>query len=226
MKNLGLLSDLSRRLSSLKRDERGVSAVEFAMLLPLMITLYLGAVEISQGVSINRKVTLTSRTVADLASQVSSISGGDMTNLLNASAAVIAPFPAGNLKVTVSQVSIDQNNVAKVKLELHAQRHQACSWLDRYVADRAQCRQYQFDLERGLLQLRTDHRLCGHGRAQSAGPDLHAAAALGHGDRTVNLLTAVVSPYHGIGNAVVDLIFSIAKRDVTFLSGTAAISFL
>ena len=65
------------------------------MLLPLMITLYLGAVEISQGVSINRKVTLTARTVADLASQVSSISGGDMTNLLNASAAVIAPFPAG-----------------------------------------------------------------------------------------------------------------------------------
>jgi hypothetical protein len=29
---------------------------------------------------------------------------------------------------------------------------------------------------------------------------------------------------HGIGSAVVDLIFSIANRDVTFLSGTAAIS--
>ncbi len=30
----------------------------------------------------------------------------------------------------------------------------------------------------------------------------------------------------GIGNAVIDLIFSIAKREVTFLSGTAWISFL
>ena len=29
---------------------------------------------------------------------------------------------------------------------------------------------------------------------------------------------------HGIGSAVVDLIFSIAKRDVTFFSGTVAIS--
>ena len=28
---------------------------------------------------------------------------------------------------------------------------------------------------------------------------------------------------HGIGNTVVDLIFSMAKREVTFLSGTAAI---
>ena len=58
---------------SLREDERGVSAVEFAMLLPLMLTLYLGGVEVSQGVSIDRKVTLTARTVADLVAQVSSI---------------------------------------------------------------------------------------------------------------------------------------------------------
>jgi Flp pilus assembly protein TadG len=114
MKNLTFKSDLSRRLSALQRDERGVSAVEFAMLLPLMVTLYLGVVEVSQGVSIHRKVTLTARTVADLASQVSSINNTDMTNLLNASAAVIAPFPAGPLKVTVTAVTIDANGVATV----------------------------------------------------------------------------------------------------------------
>ncbi len=114
MKNLTFISDLSHRLTSLRRDERGVSAVEFAMLLPLMITLYLGVVEMSQGISINRKVTLTARAVADLASQVSSINNTEMTNLLNASAAVVAPFPAGQLKVTVTAVSIDPNGVATV----------------------------------------------------------------------------------------------------------------
>ena len=41
------------------RDQRGVSAVEFALVAPLMITLYLGCVEISQGVGVDRKVTLT-----------------------------------------------------------------------------------------------------------------------------------------------------------------------
>ena len=70
--------------SRFAQDRRGVSAVEFAMLLPLMLTLYLGTVEISQGVGIDRKVTLTTRTVADLASQVSSINNADMTNMLNA----------------------------------------------------------------------------------------------------------------------------------------------
>jgi Flp pilus assembly protein TadG len=114
MKMFSFVRDLSRRFSAFRRDQRGVSAVEFAMLLPLMITLYLGTVEISQGVAINRKVTLTTRTVADLASQVSSINNTDMTNLLNASAAVIAPFDTSQLKVTVSAVSIDANGVAKV----------------------------------------------------------------------------------------------------------------
>jgi Flp pilus assembly protein TadG len=91
-----------------------VSAVEFAMLLPLMVTLYLGTVEISQGVGIDRKVTLTTRTVADLASQVSSINNSDMSNLLNAASSVIAPYDVSKLKVTVSAVVIDNNNVAKI----------------------------------------------------------------------------------------------------------------
>jgi len=114
MKNSAFLTKLSRRLTSLRRDQRGVSAVEFAMLLPLMVTLYLGAVEISQGVAIHRKVTLTARTVADLASQVTTINNADMSNMLTAAQAVVAPFPSNQLKVTVTAVSIDANGVATV----------------------------------------------------------------------------------------------------------------
>ena len=114
MNNIISRIGLSQRLAGFRQDERGVSAVEFAMLLPLMITLYLGTVEISQGVGIDRKVTLTTRTTADLASQVSSINNSDMTNLLNASSAVIAPYDVTKLKVTVSLVTIDANGQAKV----------------------------------------------------------------------------------------------------------------
>ena len=87
----------AQHLSRLGRDQRGVSAVEFALLLPLMLTLYLGAVEISQAIGIDRKVTLTSRTVADLASQVSSLASSDMSNVLAASSAVIAPYDSSKL---------------------------------------------------------------------------------------------------------------------------------
>ena len=107
-------SAITRKAAGLAGDERGVSAVEFAMLLPLMLTLYLGSVEVSQGIGADRKVTLTARTICDLVSQVSSIGNSDMTNALNAASAVMAPFPTGNLKVTVSSVKIDANGKATV----------------------------------------------------------------------------------------------------------------
>jgi Flp pilus assembly protein TadG len=105
---------LSRQLVRLGRDQQGVSAVEFAMILPLMITLYLGAVEISQGIGIDRKVTLTTRTIADLTSQVSSVTNTEMSNILNASAQVMMPYDASKLKATVSQVKIDANSTATI----------------------------------------------------------------------------------------------------------------
>jgi Flp pilus assembly protein TadG len=107
------------------RDARGVSAVEFALVLPLMVTMYLGASEVSQAITASRKVTLVSRTVADLASQSAGITNASMTNILNASAAVAAPFPSAKLTVTVSQVKIDANSNATIEWSdtLHGTKH-------------------------------------------------------------------------------------------------------
>src|SRR5262249_9680955 len=105
---------IKRRLGGFASDKSGVAAVEFAMLLPLMLSLWLGAVELSQGIAADRKVTLTSRTVADLVSQVTSINNTDMSNSLNAASAVMAPFSLGNLKVTVSSITIDANGKATI----------------------------------------------------------------------------------------------------------------
>lgn len=110
-----LMRFIPRRMFRLAKDERGVSAVEFAMLLPLMTTLYLGGVEVSQGVSIDRKVTLTARTVTDLVSQVSSVNNAAMDNILKASSAVLSPYPTSNAKVTVSVLKIDANSKVTVE---------------------------------------------------------------------------------------------------------------
>jgi Flp pilus assembly protein TadG len=95
-------------------DRRGVSAIEFAIIAPLMITLYLGGVEVSQAVAVNRKTTLVAHTVADLVAQTSSVANSDMTDVLNASSSVAAPYSVANLSVTVSSVVINSSGVAKV----------------------------------------------------------------------------------------------------------------
>jgi len=105
---------LTHGIRSLAKDASGVSAVEFALLLPVMVTLYLGTVEISQGIAADRKVSLTARTVADLVSQVSSINNTDMTNSLGATATVMAPYSSAKLQVTVSSVKIDANGNATI----------------------------------------------------------------------------------------------------------------
>jgi Flp pilus assembly protein TadG len=88
-------------------DQSGVSAVEFAILLPLMLTMYLGGVEVSQAVSADRKTTLVAHTVGDLVAQASNVTSADVTNVLNAGAAVAYPFSSNNLKTTVTSVCID-----------------------------------------------------------------------------------------------------------------------
>jgi Flp pilus assembly protein TadG len=107
---------MSRLMRRFVCETGGVSAVEFALVLPLMLTLYLGSVEVSQAISASRKVTLVSRAVADLTSQASTnITSADMTNMLNASSAIVSPFAAANLKVTVSCIAIDTTGNATVK---------------------------------------------------------------------------------------------------------------
>lgn len=95
-------------------DRRGVSAVEFALLLPVMVALYLGGTEISTGVSIQRKVTLTAGTVANLTAQSTTLATADMTNIMNASTSILAPYSTASAAVTVSCISIDSTGKAKV----------------------------------------------------------------------------------------------------------------
>jgi len=109
-----LAARVRRPLRRFLRDKRGVSAVEFAMLLPLMITLYLGGVEVSQAIAIDRKVTLVARSLGDLVAQATNVTTADMSNILAAATSVVAPYTDTKLKVTVSSVKIDAQGVAKV----------------------------------------------------------------------------------------------------------------
>ena len=62
--------------------------------------------QVSRAVSANRKVTLTSRTVADLVSRVTQIDAPGMTDVFAASTAVMAPY-TGAAVIKVTSVSID-----------------------------------------------------------------------------------------------------------------------
>src|SRR5258707_563688 len=49
-------------VTTLANDGRGVAAIEFAMIVPIMLVLFFGTVEFSAGIAEDRKVTLMART--------------------------------------------------------------------------------------------------------------------------------------------------------------------
>jgi Flp pilus assembly protein TadG len=100
---------LGAYVRSFARDRDAVSAVEFAIVLPFMLLLYIGGVELGDGLQVQFKVTETARTVTDLASQYINIESSDMSNILGAASTVVTPYSASSLIMTVSQVKVTSN---------------------------------------------------------------------------------------------------------------------
>jgi Flp pilus assembly protein TadG len=109
------VSGLHATLRRFARDRDGVSAVEFAIILPFMLTLYLGGVELGEGLSIKFKTTLAARTVTDLASQYVSIDGTNMQNILGASSTVLSPYPTTGVIVTLTELTVNASGKGVVQ---------------------------------------------------------------------------------------------------------------
>jgi len=102
-------TSMGARLRRFRSDRGGVAAVEFSLILPVMLTIYLGGVEVGDGFAIDTRVTLVARSVTDLATQYITIDNQDMSNILGASTSIVAPYGAANITVTVSEVTTDNS---------------------------------------------------------------------------------------------------------------------
>jgi len=108
---------LRRASAALRGDRRGIAAVEFAIIAPMMLVLFFGTVEFSSGIAVDRKVTLVARTLSDLTSQsaLQAVTDTYLQNVFTASIAILTPYAASPTKATLSEIYVDSNGVAKIQ---------------------------------------------------------------------------------------------------------------
>lgn len=93
----------------IRRDQRGVAAVEFALLLPVMLTMYIGSVEVSQSLNANRRVVLLARTIADLTTQSPKLAAADLGGVVAAASAVLSPLSTVPAKIRITSIAISSS---------------------------------------------------------------------------------------------------------------------
>jgi Flp pilus assembly protein TadG len=109
------MTSLLFRVRKFSTDADAMAATEFAIVVPFMLLLYVGGVELADGMAINVKVSATAHAVTDMVTQNTSLSTTQMQNILTGATAIIAPYPITGgggtllLSVTVSEISSDAN---------------------------------------------------------------------------------------------------------------------
>jgi Flp pilus assembly protein TadG len=103
-----MLKRFVKRFTRCLHDNNGVSAVEFALVLPVLLTLYLGTIDVSTFIIIDRKVSVVAGSVADLVARAEDeIETSTVDDYFKAAEFTIKPYSPANLRQRVTSLRID-----------------------------------------------------------------------------------------------------------------------
>lgn len=101
-------------LKRLRRDDRGVAAMEFALMAPILMVLYYAAAELTSGMIANGRAGHVASVVGDLVSQTNTLKQSELTDIFAVGNAIMKPFPTASLKFRVTSVKADSSGVPKI----------------------------------------------------------------------------------------------------------------
>ncbi|MBJ3784643.1 TadE/TadG family type IV pilus assembly protein [Devosia sediminis] len=106
------LALLARRL---RRGESGVAAVEFALILPIMLLVYVGTLEASILITMDRKVQSVAGAVGDLVARMEErVTATQLQDYFRAASGIMTPYSSADVRQVVTAVAVDADGVATV----------------------------------------------------------------------------------------------------------------
>ncbi|GES47045.1 membrane protein [Rhizobium dioscoreae] len=107
----------STRLGVLRRfarDKDGVGAIEFAILFPVLLMLYLGAFELTVGLNASKRASRSAGSIADIISQQPSVTKSVLAGMPSVAGAIFAPYSTTGLTLKITGIAIDTAGKATV----------------------------------------------------------------------------------------------------------------
>ncbi|WP_169054128.1 TadE/TadG family type IV pilus assembly protein [Nitratireductor sp. XY-223] len=92
---------------SLIRDKKGVGAVEFAFVAPILVVLYIGAVEMTVALSVDTKVSRAGNITLDLITQGTTTSKDELEDMEDVAGSILAPYASDDVDLVYTAVTIN-----------------------------------------------------------------------------------------------------------------------
>ena len=80
------------RAANLARRDSGLAAVEFALILPIMVVLWFGGVELTQGLSVDRRLNNLASAIGDLVARSKIVTAADVDTIFDIAPGAMYPF--------------------------------------------------------------------------------------------------------------------------------------
>ena len=104
--------NLKKSLRTIGTDNTGVVAVEFALILPFLLLILMGVIELSNGLLAKRKLLNAVQTASDLISQEIDVNASKMSSIYLAANLTMNPLNAASMTIGVASVRFDDTSGA------------------------------------------------------------------------------------------------------------------
>jgi len=112
----GAATRVGKRLLRLVSDRSGVAALEFALVVPLLLSMYFVTLEVGQGIETNKKVGRVAGMVADLVTQQQSTTKDDLDAILKIGKAILTPYGRSTPTIVITAIEITDEETPQVKV--------------------------------------------------------------------------------------------------------------
>lgn len=105
---------MMRFIKRFRRADGGVSAIEFALIAPVMLFTLFGIAEIANYILAARKVANVASAAADLVTQDTIVTDDEMTDIMGALDVVLRPFNPSEGRIRITSVVADEDGETTV----------------------------------------------------------------------------------------------------------------